>query len=143
MNHIAPLYAVAFPAGRPEASQDLPSVDDLFTNIGLRGGAVVRPTVLELGPLSLDLLTRNARRSGRDIELRTREFHLLEYMMRHHGALLTRAALFRDVWNYKFVPRSNLVDVHMGRLRRKIDGLGEPQMIFTVPRQGFILRAPG
>lgn len=71
-----------------------------------------------------------------------REFRLLEYMMRHHGQLVTRAMLFRDVWNYNFVPQSNLVDVHMDRLSRKIDQSAESPMIYSFRGQGFTLRAP-
>lgn len=62
--------------------------------------------------------------------------------MRHHGQLVTRAMLFRDVWNYNFVPQSNLVDVHMDRLRRKIDQSAESPMIYSFRGQGFTLRAP-
>jgi two-component system, OmpR family, response regulator len=80
-----------------------------------------RETILSVGPLQLDLLTRTVSRDGRWIGLVPREYRLLEYMMRHQGQVVTRAMLFREVWNYKFVPESNLVDVHMGRLRRKID----------------------
>src|SRR3984893_17344364 len=78
-------------------------------------------TVLRVGPLELDLITRTAKRGERVIDLLPREFRLLEYMMRRKDQLLTRAMLFEEVWNYKFVPQSNLVDVHMGRLRRKVD----------------------
>src|ERR1700747_2254895 len=79
-----------------------------------------RETILSVGPLQLDLLTRTVSRGRRSIHLLPREFQLLEYMMRHQGQLVTRAMLFREVWQYNFVPHSNLVDVHMGRLRRKI-----------------------
>jgi two-component system OmpR family response regulator len=99
-------------------------------------------TVLRVGPLELDLLTRTAKRGERAIELLPREFRLLEYMIRRQDQLLTRAMLFEEVWNYKFVPQSNLVDVHMGRLRRKIDGPNEPPMIYSVRGEGFVLRAP-
>jgi two-component system, OmpR family, response regulator len=101
-----------------------------------------RETTLSVGPLQLDLLTRTVARGRRSINLLPREFRLLEYMMRHHGQLVTRAMLFRDVWNYNFVPQSNLVDVHMGRLRRKIDQSAEPPMIYSIRGQGFVLRAP-
>src|SRR5882757_2852482 len=84
-----------------------------------------RETVLSVGPLQLDLLMRTARRGERTIDLRPREFLLIEYMMRRQGQVLTRAMLFREVWNYKFIPQSNLVDVHIGRLRRKIDQADE------------------
>ena len=98
--------------------------------------------VLRVGPLELDLLTRTAKRGERAIDLLPREFRLLEYMMRRQDQLLTRAMLFEEVWDYKFVPQSNLVDVHMGRLRRKIDGPNEPPMIYSVRGEGFVLRAP-
>jgi two-component system OmpR family response regulator len=71
-----------------------------------------------------------------------REYRLLEYMMRHQGQVVTRAMLFREVWNYKFVPESNLVDVHMGRLRRKIDRPDETPMIYSIRGRGFVLQAP-
>src|ERR1700724_3826273 len=96
-------------------------------------------TKLHVGPLELDLIERTARRGGRSINLLPREFRLLEYMMRREGRILTREMLFREVWKYRFVPKSNLVDVHMGRLRPKIDGPHEPPMILTVHRKGFIL----
>lgn len=101
-----------------------------------------RETVLRVGPLELDLLERTVSREGRQIDLLPREFRLLEYMMRRKDQLLTRAMLFEEVWNYKFVPQSNLVDVHMGRLRRKIDASGEMPLIHNVRGEGFILRAP-
>jgi two-component system, OmpR family, response regulator len=102
----------------------------------------IRETRLSVGPLRLDLLTRTVARGQRSINLLPRELRLLEYMMRHHGQLVTRAMLFRDVWNYNFVPQSNLVDVHMGRLRRKIDESAESPMIYSFRGQGFMLRAP-
>jgi two-component system OmpR family response regulator len=99
-------------------------------------------TTLRVGSLELDLLTRTAKRGDRSIDLLPREFRLLEYMMRRKEQLLTRAMLFEEVWNYKFVPQSNLVDVHMGRLRRKVDRPDEPAMIHNVRGEGFIIRAP-
>ncbi len=108
----------------------------------LRRPAESPDTILRVGPLELDLLARTARRAERAIDLLPREFRLLEYMMRRQEQLLTRAMLFEEVWNYKFVPQSNLVDVHMGRLRRKIDGPNEPPMIYNVRGEGFVLRAP-
>jgi two-component system OmpR family response regulator len=108
----------------------------------LRRPAENKDTVLRVGPLEVDLLARTARRGERAIELLPREFRLLEYMMRRKDQLLTRAMLFEEVWNYKFVPRSNLVDVHMGRLRRKVDQAEEPPMIHNIRGEGFVLRAP-
>jgi two-component system OmpR family response regulator len=108
----------------------------------LRRPAENQDTVLSVGPLELDLLARTAKRGERRIQLLPREFRLLEYMMRRKDQLLTRAMLFEEVWNYKFVPRSNLVDVHMGRLRRKVDQPGEQPMIHNIRGEGFVLRAP-
>jgi two-component sensor histidine kinase len=99
-------------------------------------------TVLRVGPLELDLIERTARRRDRAIDLRPREFRLLRYMMRHGEQLLTRAMLLQEVWNYNFVPQTNLVDVHMGRLRRKVDEPHEFPMIRNVRGVGFILRVP-
>jgi two-component system OmpR family response regulator len=108
----------------------------------LRRPAESRDSVLRVGPLKLDLIARTAQRGDRAIELLPREFRLLEYMMRRKEQMLTRAMLLEEVWNYKFVPRTNLVDVHMGRLRRKVDQPDEPPMIHSVRGAGFILHAP-
>jgi two-component system OmpR family response regulator len=108
----------------------------------LRRPAESTETTLRVGPIELDLLARTAKRGERTIDLLPREFRLLEYMMRRKDQLLTRAMLFEEVWNYKFVPQTNLVDVHMGRLRRKVDTPLEVPMIHNVRGQGFILRAP-
>jgi two-component system OmpR family response regulator len=99
-------------------------------------------TVLRVGPVELDLLARTAKRGDRRIELLPREFRLLEYMMRHKDRLVTRAMLFKEVWNYKFEPRTNLVDVHMGKLRRKLHQGAEPPMIYSIRGEGFVLRVP-
>jgi DNA-binding winged helix-turn-helix (wHTH) protein len=106
-----------------------------------RPPAPLTETVLRAGPLELDLIDRTAKRGDRRIDLRPREFRLLKYMMQRSDRLLTRATLLKDVWNYKFVPETNLVDVHMGRLRRKVDGSNEPPMIRNVRGVGFVLRA--
>jgi DNA-binding response OmpR family regulator len=101
-----------------------------------------RETVLHVGLLELDLIDRTAKRGERPIDLRPREFQLLKYMMQRSSQLLTRAILFKEVWHYKFVPETNLVDVHMGRLRRKVDGPSEAPMIRNVRGAGFVLSAP-
>jgi len=103
--------------------------------------ALLNETVLRVGSLELDLVDRTATRGDRKIDLRPREFQLLKYMMQRSDALLTRATLFKEVWHYKFVPDTNLVDVHMGRLRRKIDGSNETPMIRNVRGVGFVLSA--
>jgi two-component system OmpR family response regulator len=107
----------------------------------LRRPAESRETTLRVGPLELDLIERTAKRGDRVIDLLPREFRLLEYMMQHSDQLLTRAMLLEEVWNYKFVPATNLVDVHMGRLRHKVDGPDEAPMIHNVRGAGFILRS--
>jgi two-component system, OmpR family, response regulator len=107
----------------------------------LRRPADSRETTLRVGPLELDLIERAVKRGERKIDLLPREFRLLEYMMRRSDQLLTRAMLLEEVWNYKFVPATNLVDVHMGRLRHKVDGPGETPMIHNVRGAGFILRS--
>ena len=98
-------------------------------------------TILRVGPIELNLIDRTAKRGERQIDLRPREFRLLRYMMERSDKLLTRATLLQEVWNYKFVPQTNLVDVHMGRLRRKVDGANEPAMIRSVRGAGFVLNA--
>jgi two-component system OmpR family response regulator len=107
----------------------------------LRRPTESRETTLRVGPLELDLIERTARRGDRVIDLLPREFRLLEYMMHRSDQLLTRAMLLEEVWNYKFVPATNLVDVHMGRLRHKVDGPDETPIIHNVRGAGFILRA--
>jgi len=91
--------------------------------------------------LELDLIDRTARRSNRPIDLLPREFQLLKYMMQRSDQVLTHANLIKDVWNYKFVPETNRVNVHMGRLRSKVDGPNEAPMIRNVRGEGFVLSA--
>jgi two-component system, OmpR family, response regulator len=105
-----------------------------------RRAADIPVTKLHTGPLELDLIERAVKRNGRSIDLLPREFRLLEYMMRHQGRVLTREILFREVWKYKFDPKTNLVDVHMGRLRRKIDWPHEQPLILNIRGKGFVLR---
>jgi DNA-binding winged helix-turn-helix (wHTH) protein len=120
-----------------------PSAVELISGEEPSAGLPAQPneTVLRVGPLQLDLLDRTASRGDRTIDLRPREFQLLKYMMQRNDELLTRAILFKDVWHYKFVPDTNLVDVHMGRLRRKIDGPNEAPMIRNIRGAGFVLSA--
>jgi DNA-binding winged helix-turn-helix (wHTH) protein len=107
----------------------------------VRSPAEPRETMLRVGSLELDLINRTAKRGDRPIDLRPCEFRLLKYMMQRDGEVLTRAKLFQDVWRYKFLPKTNLVDVHMGRLRRKVNGPNEAPMMRTVRGAGFILGA--
>lgn len=107
----------------------------------LRRPLETRETVLRAGALELDLIDRLARRDGIEIEILPREFRLLEYLMRRPGQVVTRAMLLEDVWHYRFVSPTNLVDVHLGRLRRKIDVAGAKSMIQSVKGVGFLFRA--
>ena len=107
----------------------------------VRSPAESRETMLRVRALELDLINRTAKRGDRPIDLLPSEFRLLKYMMQRDGQLLTRAKLFQDVWHYKFLPKTNLVDVHMGRLRRKVNGPNEAPMMRTVRGAGFILSA--
>ena len=105
----------------------------------LRRPVETRATVLRVGPLSLDLIDRNATRGERVIDLLPREFKLLEYLMRRPDRVVTRDMMLEDVWNYRFLPQTNLVDVHIGKLRRKIDAPGEQPLIRGVRGAGFML----
>src|SRR3954447_6124522 len=100
-------------------------------------------TKLQVGDLQIDLLTRQVTRGGRVIELLPREYRLLEYLMRHAGHLVTRTMLFEEVWGYHYDPQTNVIDVHIGKLRRKLEQGGRPQMIHTVRGSGYVLRATG
>ena len=119
------------------------AIDELLARIDvlLRRPIETRETILRVGSLELHLIKRTAKRGQRAIDLLPREFRLLEYMMQHNDQLLTRAMLLEEVWSYKFVPATNLVDVHMGRLRHKVDMPNEAPMINSVRGAGFILRA--
>jgi two-component system OmpR family response regulator len=109
----------------------------------LRRGARSRATLLKAGALELDLVEREARRDGVRIELQPREFKLLEYFMRRPGQLVTRTMLLEDVWRYKFVPQTNVVDVHIGNLRRKLDAGDGRRFIVNVRAAGFRLDVEG
>jgi len=96
-------------------------------------------TRLACGDLELDLIARTAHRAGRRIDLLPREFQMLEYLMRRQGRVVTRTMLLEGVWDYRFDPRTNVIDVHISRLRRKIDGDDEPALIHTVRGSGYKL----
>jgi two-component system, OmpR family, response regulator len=97
--------------------------------------------LLRVGGLELDLLAREARRGGQTIELMPTEFKLLEFMMRNAGRMLTRRLIFEKVWGYTFDPGTNLIDVHIGKLRRKIDLAGMPSMFSSERGIGYQLHA--
>ncbi len=99
-------------------------------------------TVLRYHDLSLDLLARRVARGGRPIDLQPREFKLLEVLMRHAGQVMTRTMLLEKVWDYRFDPQTNVIDVHISRLRQKVDRGYEHPLIHTVRGAGYSLRAP-
>ncbi|MGO9026808.1 MAG: response regulator transcription factor [Beijerinckiaceae bacterium] len=107
----------------------------------LRRAVDARATNLRVGPLEMDLIERTARRGERSLELLPREFKLLEYFMRRPGQTITRAMLLEDVWHYRNSPLTNVVDVHISNLRRKVDAPGEPRLMETVRSHGFRLHA--
>ena len=98
-------------------------------------------TVLKVGDLEMDLLGREVRRAGQEIDLQPREFQLLEFLMRHAGQSVTRTMLLEKVWEYHFDPQTNVIDVHISRLRGKIDKGFDRVMLQTVRGAGYRLEA--
>ena len=107
----------------------------------LRRGETARATRLRVGALEVDFVERTVSRDGEPIELLPREFKLLAYFMRRPGQLVTREMLLEDVWNYKFRPQTNVVDVHIGNLRRKLDKGDGRRFIANLRAEGFRLDA--
>jgi two-component system OmpR family response regulator len=97
-------------------------------------------TRLQIGDLEMDLLARTVTRSGQAIELLPREFRLLEYLMRHAGHIVTRTMLLEKVWDHHFDPQTNVIDVHVSRLRQKIDKGFESPLLQTIRGAGYSLR---
>lgn len=100
---------------------------------------IAQNTILKAGDLELDLLSRKVTRGDTTIDLQTREFRLLEYMLRHKGQVVTRTMLLENVWHYHFDPQTNVIDVHISRLRGKIDKGFDTQIIKTVRGAGYII----
>jgi len=98
------------------------------------------PTRLTVGDLSLDLLTREVKRDGRGVELQSREFSLLEFLMRHAGRVVTKTMILEHVWDYSFDPQTNVVDVLVCRLRNKIDKDFPRKMLHTLRGAGYVLK---
>jgi two-component system OmpR family response regulator len=105
----------------------------------LRRPSIAPETSITVGPLTIDLITRKAVRDGREISLLPREFKLLEFMMRRPNQVLSRGMLLEQVWNHNPMRQSNLVNVHMGRVRHKVDAPGEGPLIKSVHGVGFVL----
>ncbi|MEZ5500821.1 MAG: response regulator transcription factor [Steroidobacteraceae bacterium] len=107
-----------------------------------RGQAPSAITQLRVADLELDMLTRRVSRAGRSIELTAREFQLLEYLMRHADQVVTRTMLLEAVWDLHFDPQTNLIDVHISRLRSAIDRNFSHPLLHTIRGAGYSLRAP-
>jgi two-component system, OmpR family, response regulator len=106
-----------------------------------RGAGGAATTKLKVGDLEMDLLARAVTRGNRELDLLPREFRLLEFLMRHAGQVVTRTMLLENVWDYHFDPQTNVIDVHISRLRQKIDkGFAKP-LLHTVRGAGYQLRA--
>ncbi len=105
-----------------------------------RNTAEAQETTLVVGELRMDLLGREVWRGGTPIDLQPREFRLLEFLMRHSNQVVTRTMLLENVWDYNFDPQTNVIDVHISRLRGKIDKNFDTQMLNTVRGAGYILR---
>lgn len=110
--------------------------------LGRRRGEVLAATRLQVGDLEIDLLQRTAKRSEKAIDLLAREYRILEYLMRHAGQVVTRTMLLEGVWDYHYDPQTNVIDVHISRLRHKIDKGFDKPMLHTVRGAGYCLRAP-
>jgi two-component system, OmpR family, response regulator len=106
-----------------------------------RGSNVVEPTTITVGDVSIDLLTRKVVRSGEKIALQSREFALLEYLMRNAGRIISKTMIIDHVWGYNFEPQTNVVDVLVCRLRNKVDRDFEKAMIHTIRGAGYVLKS--
>ena len=102
--------------------------------------AEAEPTRYRIGDLELDRLSRRVHRAGTEIDLQPREFRLLEYLMKHAGQVVTRTMLLENVWDYHFDPQTNVIDVHVSRLRAKIDKGFDRALLHTIRGAGYSLR---
>ena len=110
--------------------------------LGRRSDVIAKETILRVGDLTIDLIDRTASRRGKEIELLPREFQLLEYLVRNEGRVISRAMLLQNVWDLHFDPSTNIIDVYVGRVRRKLDDQQAYPLIHTVRGVGYCLRAP-
>jgi two-component system OmpR family response regulator len=107
-----------------------------------RGGGSAPVTRLQIADLEMDLLARAVKRAGKPVDLLPREFQLLEYLIRNAGNVVTRTMLLENVWDYHFDPQTNVIDVHIARLRQKIDKDHAIALIHTVRGAGYVIREP-
>jgi two-component system OmpR family response regulator len=123
---------------KPFAFAELLARVEALTRRGKTEGPQTKVVVADL---EMELLSRTVRRAGQKIDLQPREFRLLEYLMRHAGQVVTRTMLLEGVWDYHFDPQTNVIDVHVSRLRQKIDKPFTTALIHTVRNAGYMLRA--
>jgi len=107
-----------------------------------RSATVIKETLLRVGDLEMDLVSRTVIRGAQEIKLLPREFQLLEYLLRNEGHVVSRSMLLQHVWDLHFDPTSNIIDVYVGRVRRKVDGQQAYPLIHTVRGVGYCVRAP-
>jgi len=124
---------------KPFASEELAARLEVLLR---RRASAPRQTTLAVADLEIDLLARTVHRGGTEIRLMPTEYKLLEFMARNSGQIVTRTMIFEAVWGYHFDPGTNLIDVHMGRLRKKVDRPGLPALLHTVRGAGYALHAP-
>ena len=124
---------------KPYAFSELLARVEVIAKRGSRGGAA-QQTTFRVGDLELDRLSHRVSRAGQDIPLQPREFRLLEYLVRHVGQVVTRTMLLEGVWDYHFDPQTNVIDVHVSRLRGKIDKGFDRPLIHTVRGAGYMVR---
>lgn len=121
------------------------SIDEMSARVEAlvrrRTRPVAAETILRVGPLELDLVKRKLTCRSKVLRLRPTELRVLEFMMRHAGKTITRTMLFEAVWGYHFDPGTNLIDVHIGRVRKRIEQPGRPQPIMTVRGTGYVFDA--
>jgi two-component system OmpR family response regulator len=111
--------------------------------LGRRSDTIAKETMLRVGDLVVDLISRTASRRGKTIPLLPREFEVLEYLVRNDGRVVSRAMLLQHVWDLHFDPSTNIIDVYVGRVRRKVDDQQAYPLIHTIRGVGYCIRAPG
>jgi len=124
---------------KPYAFSELLARLEALLRRGQDGAAVTR---LKVADMEMDLIARKVSRAGKVVELQPKEFSLLEYLMRHAGHVVTRTMLLENVWDYAFDPQTNVIDVHISRLRQKIDKGFQKPLLHTVRGVGYTVREP-